>query len=155
MGMPRLDYTAFPALGALSLMTRMLSNLLVQGRYLSQGRFLSCFQGTEEDQSVPLTLAISQVTLIQHNQYAKVVDLGTAYSAPPHEARPDKPVQKPEPHHPHVITSSLPRATKPLVTKSQRGNRSSQQSWPGALPWQRDSWFPRPATHPGLSQFIQ
>lgn len=43
----------------------MPSTLLIQGGYLSHGRFVFCFGGTKEGQSVLLVPAVSQVTLIQ------------------------------------------------------------------------------------------
>ena len=42
------------------------------------------FRGTKEGQSVLLALAVSQVTLIQNNQCAKVAYFRVAYSAPLH-----------------------------------------------------------------------
>lgn len=47
----------------------------------------------------------------------------------PDEAHPDNRVQPPNPHHPFVMTSFIPKATKPLVTKPRTGSRSSQQNW--------------------------
>jgi len=41
--------TAFLTLNSVSLVTRLLSTLLVQGGCLSHGRLISCFQGTKED----------------------------------------------------------------------------------------------------------
>lgn len=55
--------------------------LLVQGGYLSLGgRFISCFQGDrEKGQSVLLALAVSQVILIQNNQYASDIFWGDKF----------------------------------------------------------------------------
>ena len=70
---------AFSALSSLALTIRTSFHLLVQGRYLPYGRFIYCFQGDrEEGQSVLLTLAVSQITLIQNNQYATLACFGTA-----------------------------------------------------------------------------
>ena len=48
------------------------------------GELSPVFRGKKEGQSVFLSLAVSQVTLIQNNQYAKVeyIYSGMAYSAP-------------------------------------------------------------------------
>ena len=43
------------------------------------GALFPGFRGTKEGQSVLLALAVSQVTLIQNNQYAKVSYFGMAY----------------------------------------------------------------------------
>lgn len=64
-------------------MIRMFFYLQVEKAHLAQGRFVSCFQGDrEEGQSVPLTLAISQVTLIQNNPSAIEAHLGVACPGP-------------------------------------------------------------------------
>ena len=46
------------------------------------GDLFSAFRGTKGDQSVLFAPAISQLTLIQNNQYAKVAYFGMAYSEP-------------------------------------------------------------------------
>lgn len=83
MKVAKFAYIAFLALNSLSLM-RMPSTLQVQGGCLSHGEFISGFRETKEGQCVLLAPAVSQVTLIQNNQYAKVASFGMAYSAPPH-----------------------------------------------------------------------
>lgn len=50
---------------------RMPPSLLVQGGYCHLGDLSPAFWGTEGGQSIPLTPAVSQVTLIRNNQYAK------------------------------------------------------------------------------------
>lgn len=63
---------------------RMCLNLLAQGGYLSHGRLISCFPGDRKElQRAPLAPTVSQVTLVQKNQYAKVAHLGVPNFAPP------------------------------------------------------------------------
>lgn len=52
--------------------------------YLSQGNLYPPLRETKESKSVLLTLAISQVPLIQNYQYAKAGYFGAAYSGPLH-----------------------------------------------------------------------
>lgn len=60
------------------------STLLVDEGTISHGRFISYFKGSKEGQSVPPVSGISQVPLVQNNQYAKVGYPRVAYSAPLH-----------------------------------------------------------------------
>lgn len=62
------------------------------------GDLFPAFTGIKKGQGVFLAPTISQATLTPNNQYAKVVYVGLAYSAPLHSAHPDNPVQKPSPH---------------------------------------------------------
>ena len=48
------------------------------------GDLSPAFRRTKESKSVLLVLAVSQVPLIQNNQYAKVVYFGVTYSEPLH-----------------------------------------------------------------------
>lgn len=48
------------------------------------GDLFSAFRGTKEGQSILSVPAVSQVTLIQINKYAKVAYFGITYSAPLH-----------------------------------------------------------------------
>ena len=53
-----------------------MSSILWVGRIPSTGVLFPALRGTKEGQHVLLGLALSQVTLIQNNQYAKVAYLG-------------------------------------------------------------------------------
>ena len=55
----------------------------MQGGYFSQGRFISRFQeDREESQSTLFAQSVSQVTLIQNNQYAKMAYFGATCLEP-------------------------------------------------------------------------
>lgn len=51
---------------------------LVQQGHLSRGEFMSCFKGDRGGLEYP-SPAVSQVLVIQRNQYAKVASSGTTY----------------------------------------------------------------------------
>ena len=61
----------------------MPSTFLVQGEYLSQYRLISYFQGDKGGSQCP-SYIVSQVLLIQNNQYSKVAYSGVIYSEPLH-----------------------------------------------------------------------
>ena len=61
---------------SLFLVIRISSFLLAQGRYLSCGGCISCFQEEKEGQSALLIPIVSQMSFTQNNQYAKVAYLG-------------------------------------------------------------------------------
>lgn len=61
-----------------------MTSLLGQREYPFYRRDLTpAYRGTEDGYSVPLILAVSQLTLIQNNQYSKVPYFSVAYSASP------------------------------------------------------------------------
>lgn len=75
-------YTTFLALNSLSGDKKDFYPLCV-GRITSYGRFIFCFQGAKEGQSVLFAPANCQLTLIKkNNQYAKVAYFGMACSEP-------------------------------------------------------------------------
>ena len=114
------------------------------------------FRGIKKGQSVFLAPAISQATLTPNNQYAKVVYVGLAYSAPLHLARPDNPIQKPSPHQPFVKTSFISRSHETISHQvEEKGKKLLAKLACECFPRQKDSWFYRPATHPRLSNFMK
>ena len=58
--------------------------LLAWGGHLQMRNLFPAFRRTKKGQCVLLALAISQVTLIQNNQYVKVVYFGVACPQPYH-----------------------------------------------------------------------
>lgn len=80
----RFVYTAFSALNSLSQVIRMFLSPWYRKGTLHMEDLSPAFRGMKEAESVLLAPALSQVTVIQNNQHAKVVCLGIAYSAPPH-----------------------------------------------------------------------
>lgn len=104
-------FTSLLALNSLR-MIRISLYLVVQGGYLSRGGCISCFQMMEEGHSVLLAQAVSQITLILFNQYAKVV----AY---------------PEPHHLHRVQVSEmlvnPSQLLPYVENPRKKNHQREK----------------------------
>ena len=99
------------------------------------------FRGIKKGQSVFLAPAISQATLTPNNQYAKVVYVGLAYSAPLHLARPDNPIQKPSPHQPFVKTSFISRSHETISHQvEEKGKKLLAKLACECFPRQKDSW---------------